>query len=213
MRRLAGQNKTGIARRLFKRFEQGIGGNGIHALGRINQHGLSQIAATGALDKFDGSAHGLDADFFAGLAFFVADFFLRFFVQRPALFQRLHFGHQYVQVSMGAGADRMAARAAATGQAMGLRLLAQPGLHQRHAQCLLPQARRALQQPGVATLLQQSNGLLLDPGRQHLCGIGRCTHNHPLARTASSTCWRTASTDCAASIRTKRCGFSAARRA
>ena len=54
---------------------------------------------------------------------------------------------------MGANINGVAAAAVATGPG-GTRLLAQPGAHQLQRQVVLPQARRAHQQPGVATLRQ-----------------------------------------------------------
>jgi hypothetical protein len=63
------------------------------------------------LGKSQQIAHGLNANFFAGLALFVVNVFLRFFRQGPVQGQHVGFGHQHAQFGMGADLDAMAAGA------------------------------------------------------------------------------------------------------
>ena len=167
--RLAGQHEAGIARRLLQRLEQRIGRDGVHLLGRVDQHGLAAPARAGALAELHGVAHGLDTDFLAGLALLVVDVGLGLLGQRPAQRHHLHLGHEHAQVGMGAHVDGVAAAAVAAGP-LGRRRLAQPGAHQRQRQRVLAQAGRPLQQPGVAALGQQARALPGDPGG---VGLGR----------------------------------------
>ena len=223
VRRFGGQHEAHVARRLFQRLEQRVGGDVVHAFGRVDQDRLATVTAAGALGKLHRIAHALDADLLARLALLVVQLLLRLFAQRPVQLVQLGFRHQHEQVGMRAHLHAVAALAVTTGAAIGLRLLAQPGSHQAQSDGVLAQARRPLQQPGMAALLQQVQHLLLQPGRQRAVlwrgDKGRrsrlaCTHaSQPFSRTACSTCCQTASGVRAASIRAKRSGASLARRA
>ena len=89
------------------------------------------------------------------------------------------------------------------------------------AQFKLAQARRPLQQPGVAALRQQVFKLALQPRRQGrglrrgalLCLGGGGAHKIPRSTSAARTAAATASRGWSASMRAKRSGWPSARRA
>ena len=173
VRRFRCQHKAHIARRLLQRLEQGIGRDRIHLLGRVDQHRLAAPSRRSALRELHGIAHGIDANFLAGLALLVVNFRLRLFTQRPAARHHVHLGHQHKEVSMGMHIDAVTACAMTTRSAIGTRLLAQPSTHQRHAQFKLPHAGWSLQQPCMTALRQQTLALLCQPGSE--CA-GGCAH-------------------------------------
>ena len=232
--RVAGQHEAGVARWLFQRLEQGVGGDRVHALGRVDQQRLAAPASAGALGKLDGLAHGVHPDVAAGLAFFVVDVGLRLLGQGPAAREHFGLGHQHHQVGVGMHIDGVAAgalaaralrrgciRAAAGPSQGGERPLGgqrttrsgerggitQPCAHQAQGQIELAQARRPLQQPGVAALGQQRLQLARDPG-----GWGRA-HTYPLVCTTACTACATAARGWSASMRAKRGASACARRA
>ena len=154
VRGFAGQYKLHVARGLFKRLEQRVRGDVVHALGRKNQDRLASPPRTGALRKLHRIAHGFNADFLAGLAFFIVNLALRLFTEWPAKAQHNGLRHQHAQVGMGAHIDRVAAAADATRALPGC-CVAQPGARHLQRQTVLPQPGRPGQQPRVAALRQQ----------------------------------------------------------
>ncbi len=178
-----GQNKTHVPRWLFQRFEQGIGRDGVHLLGRVDQHRLAAPTATGALGEFHGITHGIHANFFAGLAFFIVDLGLGLLTQRPATLQHVDLGHQHTQIRMGMHINAVAAGAVAA-SALLRGLLAQPRTHHGHAQLKLPHARRALQQPRMPALGQQGLALLRKPRGQQACRRAHAAAPRPAADAA-----------------------------
>ena len=210
VRRLGGQHKAHLPRWLFQRFEQGVGGDRVHLLCRVDQHHLAAPARAGALGKFDGIAHGVDADLAAGLALFVIDIGLGLFAQRPGQLQQGGFRHQHTQISMGAHRNRVAA-AADTACTYRRGRFTQPGLGQLQGQAVLAQTRWAVQQPGVALLGQQLADLGGNPGRCCAGGFRLRHGNNPLLRTAANTSAQTCSCVWSALMRAKR-ALSAAQR-
>jgi hypothetical protein len=70
----------------------------VHALCGIYQNHFGMPARAGMLGEVNHLACGFDPNFFAGLALFVVDLFLRFFVQRPIQFQCHGLGHEHAQI-------------------------------------------------------------------------------------------------------------------
>jgi hypothetical protein len=107
----AGQDEAGMASGLFQGFQQGVGGDGVHPLGRVNQHHLAVGSSARGLGEAQQVAHGFHANLFAGFAFLVVNVFLRFFRQRPVQGQHVGFGHQHAQIGVGTDLDAMTAGA------------------------------------------------------------------------------------------------------
>jgi hypothetical protein len=105
-------------------------------------------------------ARGFDANFFAGLALFVVEVFLRFLVQGPAQFKRQSFGHERAQVGMGAHFHGVTAAALVASALLGWRFT-QPSAGQFQAKRVLTHARGALQQPSMTASLEQAGELAL----------------------------------------------------
>ena len=164
MRGFTGEDEFQVARRFFQRFEERVGGDVVHALCGVDQHGFATATAGGALGKLDRVAHGVDADFFAGFALFVVNVSLRLLGQRPAEFHHHGFGHQNAKVGVAANIDGVAAGAGVARAMLSWRI-AQPSANQLQSQLVLPQARRPLQQPSVAALFEQVLGLCGYPRR------------------------------------------------
>ena len=199
-----------MAGRLFQCFEQGIGCDGVHALGRKDQHRLATPAGIGALRKLHRIAHRVNPDLFAGFAGFLVNLVLGFLGQGPAQLDHHRFGHQHFKVSMGVYGDGVAA---GTNAACALRcgVFAQPARNQCQGQLILTQARRTLKQPSMTPLAQQIGGL---PGNPRGLKDGahealRWSQSCMLLDTAALTAWMV----WAASMRAKRAGISACRRA
>ena len=155
MRCITGQDKTHVAGRFFQGLEQRIGCDVIHAFRWVNQDGLATPTPTRTLRKLHRITHGLDPDFPARLALLVIDLGLGLLGERPAQFQHQRLRHQHTQVGMGSNLDRMATLALSAG-ALRATVFTQPGAHQLEAKPVLPHARRAVQQKGVAALLEQA---------------------------------------------------------
>ena len=201
VRRLTRQHKLELASRFFQCLEQAVGGDMVHALGRVNQHHFAAASGAAALAELDGLAQ----DFFAGLAFGTLQIGLRTLRQGPAKSQQHCLGHQNTQVGMGAHVQRVATLAVAAG-AVGAGLITQPSRRQTQRQFILAQPGWPSQKPGMAALRQQLRGLSPDPGRRSGAQV-----SHPRWCTASRSACQTCSRGRLASILVKRAGSAACR--
>jgi hypothetical protein len=102
----------------------------VHALSGVNQHGFASATASGALGELDGVAHGVNADFFAGFAFFVVNIGLRLLAQWSTELNHHSFGHQNAKVGMRPDVYGVAT-GAGVARAMLSRRVAQPSTNQR----------------------------------------------------------------------------------
>ena len=121
----------------------------VHVLCRKHQNHLAVASRAGALGELNGLLHVVHADFFAGLALFVIQVRLAFFVQWPAQLQHGQLRHQNTQVCMGAHLNGVATRAGAACQAL-MGGLAEPSGRQCQRKVVLPKTCRAMKQPRMA---------------------------------------------------------------
>ena len=148
IRRGGSKNEAGVGWRLFQGFEQSMGCDGVHLLGRVNHHHFAALARARQMAKLQHFAQRLHPNLAAGLTLFVINLFLRLFAQRPCSFNHFGLGHQHPEVGMYPHSYAVTT-GALTASALRRGGLAQPALCQSQGQVILPQTRGALDQPRV----------------------------------------------------------------
>ena len=200
VRPVADQHEHQAVPGLLQRLQQGVGGHGVHRVGRVDQHHATPAAVAADVQELGQRPHLIDLDLATDLAFVVDR-------------QR-----QHAQVGMGAGAAPAAGVALPAGAAVWRWRLAQQRGRERSGVAGLPDPRRAQQQQRVRQAVEPR-----ELGAKHLGMPRKFLFNHWVAACfecvgRSQRCARSASSSTriesivlAPSIRRNRSGDRAAR--